>query len=96
MPKAKREQLVNKVMGIELFDDAASNVKEDTSNRQSDLEIAKIRLQSVEQNKEEYESKLSQKTILVSEIETNLEKPQRERNGNCKCKSDPSKIRMAR
>ena len=72
LAKAKREQLVNKVMGIELFDDAASNVKEDTSNRQSDLEIAKIRLQSVEQNKEEYESKLSQKTILVSEIETNL------------------------
>jgi exonuclease SbcC len=72
LAKAKREQLVNKVMGIELFDDAASNVKEDTSNRQSNLEIAKIRLQSVEQNKEEYESKLSQKTILVSEIETNL------------------------
>jgi DNA repair protein SbcC/Rad50 len=69
LAKSKREQLVNKVMGIELFDDAASSVKFDASEREDDLEKAEIRLQAVEQNKEEYESKLSQKTTLVAEIE---------------------------
>ena len=70
LAKATREQLVNKVMGIEVFDEAASNVKKYASNCQIELDKNEIRLQAVKQNKEKYESKLSQKTSLLPEIET--------------------------
>ena len=68
LAKSKREQLVNKVMGIELFDNAASNVKTDASNLEDELEKTEIQLKEVKKNKEDYELKSLQKALLLSEI----------------------------
>lgn len=72
LAKSKREQLVNKVMGIEIFDDASKKVKEDTIVLERELDRIEPRLETVRKNKEEYETKLSQK----SSLETNLAKQQ--------------------
>ena len=76
LAKSKREQLVNKVMGIELFDDASLKVKEDVSGLEDEFEKMNSRLDSVHHNKEEYESKQKQKTELEtqnSQLEQALE-----------------------
>jgi exonuclease SbcC len=73
LAKSKREQLVNKVMGIELFDDATAKVKTDTSNLDNDLENKKVKLDSVSENKDNYEKKKTQKEKLEASI-SSLEK----------------------
>lgn len=67
LAKSKREQLVNKVMGIELFDDASSKVKEDVSSLENEFEKMNLRLDKVRHNKEEHESKQKQKTELETQ-----------------------------
>jgi exonuclease SbcC len=67
LAKSKREQLVNKVMGIDLFDDASAKVKEDSSGLKLELEKKELQLRTVLQNKEDYESKLKQKGELEIE-----------------------------
>lgn len=67
LAKSKREQLVNKVMGIELFDDASSKVKEDVSGLEYEFEKMNSRLDNVRHNKEEYESKQKKKTELETQ-----------------------------
>jgi exonuclease SbcC len=69
LAKAKREQLVNKVMGIDLFDEAAKKVKEDSSLIADELRLMVPQLERVGKNKEDYESKLSQKTTLQAQVE---------------------------
>jgi len=69
LAKAKREQLVNKVMGIEIFDDATTRVKKDSSLLAIELENMELQLDLVRQNKEEYESKLEQKSKLLIQVE---------------------------
>ncbi|MGA2683216.1 MAG: hypothetical protein ABSF44_15625 [Candidatus Bathyarchaeia archaeon] len=66
--KSKREQLVNKVMGIELFDDAAKNVKEDNTSLERELDRLQPQLDMVKRNKEEYESNLTQKATLTAQV----------------------------
>ena len=72
LTKSKREQLVNKVMGIEIFDDASKKVKEDSVVLERELDKLEPRLEIVKRNKEEYETKLLQK----SNLETNLNQQQ--------------------
>jgi exonuclease SbcC len=74
LAKSKREQLVNKVMGIELFDDAAAKVKTDISDLENKLEHSELHLKMVRQNKEDYESKLIQKSTLETQVSENQPK----------------------
>jgi exonuclease SbcC len=68
LAKSKREQLVNKVMGIEVFDDASANVKNDISELEDRLDKKNLQLDSVRKNKEQYERKLSQKKDLEDSV----------------------------
>jgi len=68
LAKSKREQLVNKVMGIEIFDSSSANVKADKSELEVKLNEKNIRLDSARNNKEEYERKLGQKVTMESSI----------------------------
>jgi exonuclease SbcC len=68
LAKSKREQLVNKVMGIEVFDDASANVKGDISNLEDEFGKKNLQLDSVRRNKEQYELKLSQKKDLEDSV----------------------------
>jgi exonuclease SbcC len=68
LAKSKREQLVNKVMGIEVFDDASANVKGDSSNLEGEFEKKNLQLDSVRRNKEQYEAKLTQKKDLDASV----------------------------
>jgi len=68
LAKSKREQLVNKVMGIEVFDDASANVKGDSSNLEDEFEKKNLQLDSVRRNKEQYEAKLTQKKDLDASV----------------------------
>jgi exonuclease SbcC len=78
LAKSKREQLVNKVMGIEVFDDASANVKNDISELEGRLEKKNLQLDSVRKNKEQYERKLSQKKDLDASV-ANLQQALREK-----------------
>lgn len=69
LAKSKREQLVNKVMGIEIFDDASVKVKKDTSLLADELKSKELQLDMVRKNKEDYESKLDQKSTLQTQVE---------------------------
>jgi len=69
LAKSKREQLVNKVMGIEIFDDASVKVKKDTSLQVDELKSKELQLDMVRQNKEDYESKLDEKSMLQVQVE---------------------------
>ena len=68
LARTKREQLVNKVMGIEVFDDATSRVKSDLSVVAGDIEKKEIELESVRNNANAYEEKLTQRKNLQTEI----------------------------
>ena len=70
--KAKREQLVNKVMGIEIFDEAARRVKDDVSQLAEDIRSKETELTSVRENAKSYQEKLAQKDALNVEVK-NLE-----------------------
>jgi exonuclease SbcC len=68
LAKARREQLVNKVMGIEVFDDAIGKVKDDLSTLEKDLEKRRIELESVQKNAQTYQQRLAEKDKLQTEI----------------------------
>ena len=68
LAKARREQLVNKVMGIEVFDDAVAKAKLDFTEIEKDLEKRQLELESVQRNAQAYEEKSSQKNRLQTEI----------------------------
>lgn len=75
LAKSKREQLVNKVMGIEVFDDASANVKGDISNLDNEFEKKNLQLGSVLKNKEQYEAKQKQRVDLeasITDLQQNL------------------------
>ena len=69
LAKSKREQLVNKVMGIEVFDDATDQVKKDATTLDGELENMELQLENVRKNKDDYEAKLNQKSELRTRIE---------------------------
>jgi len=68
LAKSKREQLVNKVMGIEVFDDASSKAKTDLSNLENEFEKKNLQLDSVRKNKEQYEAKQKQRAELEASV----------------------------
>ena len=68
LAKARREQLVNKVMGIEVFDDAVAKAKLGVIAVEKDLEKRQLELESVRRNAQAYEEKLAQKDKLQTEI----------------------------
>ena len=68
LARARREQLVNKVMGIEVFDDAVAKAKLDFTEIEKDLEKRQLELESVRRNAQAYEEKLAQKNRLQTEI----------------------------
>ena len=68
LAKSKREQLVNKVMGIEVFDDASAKAKTDLSNLENEFEKKNLQLDSVRKNKEQYEDKQKQRAELEESI----------------------------
>jgi len=67
LAKARREQLVNKVMGIEVFDDVSAKAKLDFTGIEKDLEKRQFELESVRRNAQAYEEKLGQKIKLQTE-----------------------------
>jgi len=79
LAKARREQLVNKVMGIEVFDDAVAKAKLDLTAVEKDLEKRQLELESVRRNAQAYEEKLAQKNRLETEI-TDLRKHLQEKD----------------
>ena len=73
--KTKREQLVNKVMGIELFDDAVRRVKDDSSQLADKIEKKTAELTPIRENAKSYQEKLATRDALQKElggIETQL------------------------
>mgnify|MGYP001056871608 CR=1 FL=1 len=69
LAKARREQLVNKVMGIEVFDHAVDKAKSDSSTVRLDLDKKRVELESVRRNAQTYEQRVSQKSLLQKEID---------------------------
>ncbi len=65
--KSQREQLLNKVMGIDLFDKASDKVKADASSEKAVLDQKRSELERVKANKEEYDEKMRFKTKLQAE-----------------------------
>ena len=72
LARGQREQLINKVMGIEIFDDARAKVKVDAKDFERTLEKDKIRLDEVCDDKERYVDQLSDFQQLEQDI-TDLE-----------------------
>jgi exonuclease SbcC len=70
---SKREQLINKVMGIEIFDEAAKRVKADTDLIQQDISSKESILAPVRSNAKSYEQKRKLKNDLQDELRNILE-----------------------
>jgi exonuclease SbcC len=66
--KTKREQLVNKVMGIELFDDAARRVKDDSSQLADEIDKKTTELIPIRENAKSYQEKLATRDALQKEV----------------------------
>lgn len=75
LSKSSREQLVNRVMGMEIFDESIASIKEDLKNLKEDKKNKDIEFEGVKKNKETYEEKVESKNELFSEtskLETEL------------------------
>ena len=72
LAKAKREQLVNKIMGIEVFDEAVKLGKEMESQDGDDLERLKIRMEAAERNKNEYARRVTTLNALSMKVEQTI------------------------
>ena len=68
LQKSDREKLINKVMGIEIFDAAASHVKEDVKALNAELDLKKAQLEAVSANKRLYEEKLEECRVTERSI----------------------------
>jgi len=62
--KAKREELLNKVMGIDIFDIASERMRQDISLLQSELKEKRAELEVVTRNKDAYDEKTTQRKEL--------------------------------
>lgn len=65
--KAKREQLLNKVMGIEIFDEAIKNIKHDKSLLEGELDKKRQEMENVKRNKQKFEENFNEKQKLEGE-----------------------------
>jgi exonuclease SbcC len=81
--KSKREQLVDKVMGIEIFDNAARLVKDDHGKLEDELLKQDADLGPVRENAKRYAEALEREEVLQNEIgdvERRLEEKTKELN----------------
>jgi len=62
--KAKREELLNKVMGIDIYDTASERMRQDISTLQSELKEKRAELEVVTRNKDAYDEKMTQRKEL--------------------------------
>ena len=67
LSKANREQLVNKVMGMEVFDDSVNRIAEDLKELKRNRTEKDIEFESVKKNKETYEESIEKKKELGKE-----------------------------
>ena len=75
--KSKREQLVNKVMGMEVFDTATNAVKKDLQEPRRKKETKDKELELVKTEKERYEGNLKRKGKLEKDLKTLKTKQER-------------------
>jgi exonuclease SbcC len=66
--KSRREVLVNKVMGIDIFDRAAERVSDDEKSQEKRLDEVRPRLEAAKKNSELFEEKMREKIHLESAI----------------------------
>lgn len=66
--RSPREKLVNKVMGIDIFDHAAEHVSGDEKSQEKRLDELRPRLEAAKRNSGLYEEKTREKTHLESAI----------------------------
>jgi exonuclease SbcC len=66
--KSRREELVNKVMGIDIFDRAAGYVRDDEKSQEKRLDELHPRLEAAKRNSELFEQKTSEKVQLESTV----------------------------
>jgi len=64
LAKAKREELLNKVMGIDIFDTASERMRQDISSLQSQLKEKQAEFEAVKRNKDAYDEKARQRKEL--------------------------------
>jgi exonuclease SbcC len=64
LAKAKREELLNKVMGIDIFDTASERIRQDTSSLQNELSEKRVELEVVTRNRDAYKEKAAQRKKL--------------------------------
>jgi len=64
LAKAKREELLNKVMGIDIFDTASERMRQDISSLQSELKEKRAELEVVTRNRDAYAEKAAQRKKL--------------------------------
>lgn len=77
LSKASREQLVNRVMGMEVFDESMTSIKDDLKRLKEEKKNKDIEFEGVKNNKEAYEEKVEKKKGLVKEnrkLETKLKR----------------------
>lgn len=67
LSKANREQLVNKVMGMEIFDETVNRIAEDLREIKGNKTEKDIEFESVKKNKEAYEESVEKKKNLRKE-----------------------------
>lgn len=70
---SKREQLIDKVMGIEIFDEAAKRVKADTVLIEQDISSKETNLAPIRANAKSFREKLKLKDDLQDDLRNNLE-----------------------
>jgi len=64
LAKAKREELLNKVMGIDIFDTASERMRQDISSLQGELSEKRAQLEFVTRNRDAYKEKETQRRRL--------------------------------
>jgi exonuclease SbcC len=64
LAKAKREELLNKVMGIDIFDTASERMRQDISSAQNELKEKRAELEVVARNRDAYAEKAAQRKKL--------------------------------
>ena len=67
LSRANREQLVNKVMGMEVFDDSVNRIAEDLKELKRNRTEKDIEFESVKKNKETFEESIEKKKELEKE-----------------------------
>jgi len=68
LAKARREQLINKVMGIEVFDEAQEGANTELKRLDSELSLKNVEREQVEKEAKEYEEQTTAKNTSLEEL----------------------------